>query len=158
MYEIEIQDNSRANVYTIETNVSPIQAINGKTGNVTIGKTDIGLTNVDNTADIDKPISRAVLSALEELERKILAISQSFENDNDVDFDVPLPAGIDQIRISYPQALNKMPSSIYCYIKNNNDDVIYENSVSEITLTDFLIEFSDFLSSSSYILNVRVSF
>jgi hypothetical protein len=158
MYEIEIQDNSRADVYTVETNFAPIQAINGKTGNVIIGKTDIGLTNVDNTADVDKPISRAVSSALEELERKILQISQLLEDENDVDFDVALPGGVDQLRISYPQTLNKMPSSIYCYIKNNNDDVIYENSVSEITLTDFLIEFSDFLSSNSYILNVRVSF
>lgn len=66
MYEIDIQDNSRADVYIVETNTSPVQAINGRTGNVTIGKNDVGLTNVDNTADIDKPISRAVSNALEE--------------------------------------------------------------------------------------------
>ena len=167
MYKIEIQDDSRDNtyiietiapsVYTIESVDSPIKTINGKFGNVTIEKTDIGLTNVDNTADIDKPISSAVLLALQELEQKILSVSQVVES-NDIDFDMPLPSGIDQLRVSYPQALTKMPSLIYCYIKNNNDNIIYENVVSEITLQDFLIEFSDFLSSNEYILNVRVSF
>ena len=60
--------------------------------------------------------------------------------------------------VSYPQSLNILPSSIYCYIKNNGDDVIYENTISEITKDNFLIEFSDFLSSDSYVLNVRASF
>jgi hypothetical protein len=76
----------------------------------------------------------------------------------DVDFDVALPCGVDRMTITYPQPLEILPFSIYCYIKNNGDDVIYENSISEITKESFLIEFSDFLSSDSYILNARVSF
>jgi hypothetical protein len=156
MYEIEIQDNFRSEVFVVETNSSPVQTVNGKTGNINIQKNDVGLSNVDNTADIDKPVSRAVSTALEELEEKILSILQTVES-NSIDFDVPLPAGIDKIKISYPQKLNKIPESIYCYIKNNNDDVVYENMVYDITLDDFFIEFSDFLSSDSYILDVRVS-
>ena len=155
MYEIEIQDNfNDQTVFTVETNFSPVQAVNGKIGDVVIEKKDLGLSLVDNTADIDKPISNAVAAALLELEQKLLSLSQN----SDVDFDVNLPYGIDSMVVSYPEPLSVLPSSIYCYIKNNGDDVIYENSISEITKESFLIEFSDFLSSDSYILNVRVSF
>jgi hypothetical protein len=155
MYEIEIQDSFREQAaFIVETNISPIQTINGKTGNITIEKNDIGLNKVDNTADIDKPISNAVAIAISELEQKILNLIQS----TDVDFDVNLPYGVDRMLVSYPETLNMLPSSIYCYIKNNGDDVIYENTISEITKDNFLIEFSDFLSSDSYILNVRASF
>lgn len=155
MYEIEIQDNFREQAaFVVETNISPIRTINGKVGNIVIDKTDIGLNNVNNTSDMDKPVSNAVAAALLELEQKLLSLGQN----SDVDFDVSLPYGVDRMTISYPESLNILPSSIYCYIKNNGDDVIYENTISEITKDNFLIEFSDFLSSDSYILNVRASF
>lgn len=42
-----------------------VQSVNGKTGNaVTLDKTDIGLGNVDNTSDANKPISTAAQTAL----------------------------------------------------------------------------------------------
>jgi hypothetical protein len=157
MYEIEIQDSFRdQSAFVVEVNSSPVQKINGKTGVVVIEKNDIGLNRVDNTADIDKPISNAVAAALLELEQKFLNLAKNV--DTDVDFDVNLPYGVDRMLINYPKALEILPSSIYCYIKNNDDDVVYENSISEITKEGFLIEFSDFLSSDAYILNVRVSF
>jgi hypothetical protein len=37
----------------------------GKTGTVTLTKGDVGLSNVDNTSDMDKPISTAVQTALD---------------------------------------------------------------------------------------------
>lgn len=44
---------------------SAVQSVNGKTGNsVTLVKGDIGLGNVDNTSDLDKPISTATQAAL----------------------------------------------------------------------------------------------
>ncbi|MGU3399219.1 hypothetical protein ACLBWS_05670 [Brucellaceae bacterium D45D] len=44
---------------------SAIQSVNGKTGNsVTLAKGDVGLGNVDNTADLAKPISTATQTAL----------------------------------------------------------------------------------------------
>ncbi len=44
---------------------SAVQSVNGKTGNsVTIVKGDVGLGNVDNTSDLDKPISTATQTAL----------------------------------------------------------------------------------------------
>ena len=43
---------------------SPVQSVAGKTGAVTLDKSDVGLGNVDNTSDADKPISSATQSAL----------------------------------------------------------------------------------------------
>lgn len=42
-----------------------VSSVNGKTGAVTVGKSDIGLTNVDNTSDAAKPISTAMQTALD---------------------------------------------------------------------------------------------
>lgn len=41
-----------------------VTSVNEKTGNVTLNKVDIGLENVDNTSDLNKPISTATSQAL----------------------------------------------------------------------------------------------
>lgn len=41
-----------------------VSAVNSKTGNVVLTKTDIGLDKVDNTSDHDKPVSAATTDAL----------------------------------------------------------------------------------------------
>jgi len=43
---------------------APVKSVAGKTGVVTLAKGDVGLSNVDNTSDNDKPISSAVATAL----------------------------------------------------------------------------------------------
>lgn len=43
---------------------APVQTVAGKTGDVTLVKTDVGLGNVDNTSDLGKPISTATQAAL----------------------------------------------------------------------------------------------
>lgn len=43
---------------------SPVSSVNGQTGIVILTKSDIGLSNVDNTSDINKPISSATQTAL----------------------------------------------------------------------------------------------
>jgi hypothetical protein len=43
---------------------APVQSVNGKIGVLNIDKTDVGLGNCDNTADLDKPISTATQTAL----------------------------------------------------------------------------------------------
>ncbi len=45
--------------------VNDVTSVAGKTGAVTLDKADVGLGNVDNTADLDKPISTAAQSALD---------------------------------------------------------------------------------------------
>lgn len=43
---------------------SPVQSVAGRTGAITLGKTDVGLGNVNNTSDADKPVSTATAAAL----------------------------------------------------------------------------------------------
>lgn len=49
---------------TDAADAAPVQSVAGKTGDVTLAKADVGLGNVDNTADLDKPISTATQTAL----------------------------------------------------------------------------------------------
>lgn len=42
----------------------PVTSVAGKTGAVTLAKADVGLANVDNTSDVNKPISTATQTAL----------------------------------------------------------------------------------------------
>lgn len=50
--------NSRA------ANAAPVQSVAGKTGAVSLTKTDVGLGSVDNTSDVNKPLSAATQNAL----------------------------------------------------------------------------------------------
>lgn len=43
---------------------APVQSVAGRTGNVVLDKIDVGLSNVNNTSDLDKPISTATQTAL----------------------------------------------------------------------------------------------
>ena len=43
---------------------SPVTSVAGKTGAVSLTKDDVGLSNVENTADVNKPISSATQAAL----------------------------------------------------------------------------------------------
>jgi hypothetical protein len=44
---------------------APVQSVAGKTGAVTLAKGDVGLGDVDNTSDANKPISNATQTALD---------------------------------------------------------------------------------------------
>lgn len=46
---------------------APVQSVAGRAGEVTLAKADVGLGQVDNTADADKPISFAIGAALTSL-------------------------------------------------------------------------------------------
>jgi hypothetical protein len=65
---LPIVDNSASTTKKISIaqikSEAPVQSVAGKTGTVTLVKGDVGLGNVDNTADADKPISSATQSAL----------------------------------------------------------------------------------------------
>jgi hypothetical protein len=43
----------------------PVDSVSGRTGAVTLTKSDVGLANVDNTSDLNKPISTATQTALD---------------------------------------------------------------------------------------------
>ncbi|QOP66800.1 minor tail protein [Arthrobacter phage Odyssey395] len=44
--------------------ILPVTSLNGRTGAVTLTKSDVGLASVDNTTDVNKPISSATQAAL----------------------------------------------------------------------------------------------
>jgi hypothetical protein len=48
----------------VEISPSAVTSVNGQTGIVTLTKSDVGLGNVDNTSDLNKPISNATQTAL----------------------------------------------------------------------------------------------
>lgn len=48
----------------IEYPGAPVSSVNGQTGAVVLGKSDVGLSNVDNTSDANKPVSAAQAAAL----------------------------------------------------------------------------------------------
>ncbi len=53
-----------ANWIELLTPAPPVQNVNGYTGTVNITKSDIGLSNTDNTSDVNKPVSVATQTAL----------------------------------------------------------------------------------------------
>lgn len=57
------EKNKLANI-AAGAQVNTVTSVAGKTGAVTLGKGDVGLSNVDNTSDAAKPISTATQAAL----------------------------------------------------------------------------------------------
>lgn len=48
----------------IDSAGAPVQSVAGRTGTVTLTKSDVGLGNVDNTSDVNKPVSTAQATAI----------------------------------------------------------------------------------------------
>lgn len=62
----DFSDTEKSKLSGIETGAqkNTVLSVAGKTGAVTLGKSDVGLGNVDNTSDLGKPISTATQTAL----------------------------------------------------------------------------------------------
>ena len=52
---------------------APVQSVAGKTGTVTLAKADVGLSNVDNTSDANKPVSTAAQTALDAKQNTLIS-------------------------------------------------------------------------------------
>lgn len=53
-------------------NTDQVTSVAGQTGDVTLTKTDVGLSNVDNTADSNKPVSTAQQAAIDAIKTDAL--------------------------------------------------------------------------------------
>ena len=76
--KLEVTGNIKATKFKGDgselTNIPyPVTKVAGKTGAVTLAKGDVGLGNVDNTSDVNKPISNATQAALNDKQAKITA-------------------------------------------------------------------------------------
>ena len=52
--------------HTYPAGTSPVTSVAGRTGAITLSKADVGLPNVNNTSDADKPVSTAQHAALDQ--------------------------------------------------------------------------------------------
>lgn len=62
--KVSTNSNKKTTIQQLK-GISPVQSVNAKTGAVVLNKSDLGLGNVDNTSDADKPISSATQTALD---------------------------------------------------------------------------------------------
>lgn len=66
------------NTWLNSTEQGIVISVNGRTGEVILTKTDVGLSNVDNTSDVNKPISNAQQAALDnKADRKIITMANA---------------------------------------------------------------------------------
>ena len=78
MYIVTGSDPTKATSWTeISYPPAPVTSVNGQTGGVVIGKSDLGLGSVDNTSDMDKPISTAMQSALDAKQDALVNLTQA---------------------------------------------------------------------------------
>jgi hypothetical protein len=62
----------------VEEETGPtVESVAGKTGVVTLEKTDVGLSNIDNTSDANKPISTATQTALNTIAGNVQSVATS---------------------------------------------------------------------------------
>ena len=54
-----------------------VDSVNGQTGTVVLTKSDVGLSNVDNTSDANKPISTATQAALDLVTSRVTEMAAS---------------------------------------------------------------------------------
>ena len=70
--------DDESNSWLNSTEQGIVISVNGRTGEVVLTKTDVGLSNVDNTADKDKPVSIAQQTALDaKADRKKVTLAQA---------------------------------------------------------------------------------
>ncbi len=69
---LKVTGNASISATTTEVTVNvpntsaPVTSVAGRTGDVTLTKTDVGLGNVDNTSDASKPVSTAQAAAIQD--------------------------------------------------------------------------------------------
>jgi hypothetical protein len=73
--QITITETTVDNAISVIASGSPVVSVNHRIGAVMLSSTDVGLGNVDNTSDLDKPISIATLSAIGFLQDEINILS-----------------------------------------------------------------------------------
>jgi len=82
-HKLEVNGNIKADYFIgdgsqlVNLPEIPIKSVAGKTGNVTLTKEDVALDNVENTSDVDKPVSIAAQIALDEKQEEIIGAASS---------------------------------------------------------------------------------
>ncbi|QGH80047.1 hypothetical protein SEA_NHAGOS_36 [Gordonia phage NHagos] len=72
----------REEIAALAAGNAPVQSVNGRTGAITLTKEDVGLDEVDNTSDADKPVSAAQQAALDGKLDETTTVNAAYGNDN----------------------------------------------------------------------------
>ncbi len=116
--------------------VNTVLSVAGKTGHVSLSKSDVGLSNVDNTRDLDKPISDPQRA---ELEKKATKINPEFTGAINIDDILIYKSDSDEgeVIIFRPMSKTFVPESTikigYDFIKINGHAVYHDGNHSDIT-------------------------
>jgi hypothetical protein len=103
-----------ANWRFIETPASPVTSVNGQVGVIVLGKSDVGLPNVDNTSDMAKPVSTAQAA---ELNQKAPTVhTHTAENIQDFN-DAVQVVKIDGLQLGTNQPINSSDSILTAFAK-----------------------------------------
>jgi hypothetical protein len=84
-----------------------VLSVNNKTGIVVLTKNDLGLENVDNTSDIDKPLSNSSVSAL------LLKVDSTL---------------LEKLSSNWEESYLNLTSNSANWVKSYNTTVLYENN------------------------------
>lgn len=191
MYEIEVHNSGFQDGYVVElvngqsSLLGSVLSVNNKVGHVLVDKQDLGLENVDNVSDLDKPISIAASGEIQRIKESfdlvsgvlkaeidslvdLTATSQellyskvseaitSLIDSNNQIYQSELPVGIDSYYFEFNPPLSHDPESVAYNFVNNKDEYIYQTSIKNITKSGFSIVFSENLISSGYYVNAKV--
>jgi hypothetical protein len=168
---VEVDTNEDVIIVQTSESTAPVQSVNGKIGFVHLDKSDVGLSNVDNLSitgvsgylqdqinQLDTGYASQVeidtLSGI--FDQKINLLSGEFDENNILGYTLELNSGIENLFVPYPALLNERPSSVTCSLQNFVDNVIYHYMIGQTTMSGFFINFSDVLTNSGYLLNVKI--
>jgi|688.fasta_scaffold106296_2 hypothetical protein len=123
--------------------ISYVLSVNGKIGVVILDKGDIGLGNVDNTSDLNKPISNATLSAL--FLKTDLGLFLSLNN-----FITSNSGNWDSVYFTVNE-LSGNWNSVYSYINQTSANEFNQQSVTTFILTNSsnIVEVNSLVNSNS---------
>ena len=77
--DTSVTTTKKINVSQVKA-LAPVQSVASKTGAVSLVKGDVGLGNVDNTADADKPVSTATQTALDAKQATITGAATTIDD------------------------------------------------------------------------------
>ena len=111
---------------SISLNDNPLQIDENKNVNINIDKTDVGLGNVDNTSDVDKPISNATKEALDDITSKIPNQATSENQLADKDF---VNSSIETATATFKGTYTNL-DTLFAVVADKNDYTFYDHLLS----------------------------
>lgn len=122
----QVSASQARNILNVENGAeaNTVDSVNGKTGVVVLNKTDIGLSNVDNTTDLNKPVSTATQTALDGKENTITAGTTAQYYRGDKTFQTLNKTAVDLGNVDNTSDFNKPISTLTQTALNAKQDAL----------------------------------